>query len=69
MNALRIFRHPGEEHFIDRGRVYCPVREHDVDLDVCAGCRWATHIDLKARLPVVRCRPTRLASWLGRPWF
>ena len=69
MNLLTLFRHPSDEHFIDNGHVYCPMRDHDVELDVCAGCRWATGIDLKAKLPVVRCQPTRRPGWLGRPWL
>ena len=67
MNTLRFFRHPGDEHYVEQGHVYCPVRNHDVDIDVCLGCGWAIDIDLKAKLPVVRCRPSRLPDWLGRP--
>ena len=69
MNTLTFFRHPSDEHYIDQGRVFCPQREHDVDFDLCAGCRWATAIDLKSPLPLVRCRPTGSPSWLGRPWL
>jgi hypothetical protein len=69
MNPITFFRHPSDEHYIDQGHVFCPVRERDVDFDLCAGCRWATDIDLTSRLPVVRCRPTRFPSWLGRPWL
>lgn len=69
MNAITFFRHPSDEHFIDNGHVYCPVRSQDVEFDVCAGCRWMTRVDLKAKHPVVRCRPTREPGWLGRPWL
>ena len=58
-----------EQHFIDQGRVHCPVRKRDVDFDSCAGCRWSTGIDLKATPPVVRCAPEHQPIWSFRPWF
>jgi hypothetical protein len=64
-----MFRPRPEEHFIDAGHVYCPVRKCDVELDVCAGCRWTTSIDLAAKLPVVRCAPQSPPQWLTRPWL
>ena len=69
MNAITFFRHPADEHFIDNGQVYCPVRSQDIEFDLCAGCGWLTRIDLKATHPVVRCRPTGKPGWLGRPWL
>jgi hypothetical protein len=64
-----MFRRASDEHFIDHGSVYCPVRKHDVEFDLCAGCRWATGIDLRAKNPVVRCRPESPPQWLVRPWL
>jgi hypothetical protein len=64
-----MFRHATDEHFIDQGSVYCPLRKRDVELDLCAGCRWATDIDLQAKNPVVRCRPESPPQWLIRPWL
>jgi hypothetical protein len=58
-----------DEHFIDEGRVYCPVRKRDVEFDLCAGCRWTAGIDLKASAPVVRCRPESSPVWIMRPWL
>lgn len=42
---------------IDNGRVGCPVRNCDVEFDLCAGCRWVRDIDEKADIPFVSCRP------------
>ena len=64
-----MFRPDLEEHFIEAGRVSCPLRERDVEFDVCASCQWCTSIDLNEKLPVVRCRPKRKPFWLGRPWL
>ena len=46
-----------DQQYIDGGRVYCPSRSCDVEVDVCAGCRWMLDIDSDARLPFVRCEP------------
>jgi hypothetical protein len=64
-----LIRWARDEHFIDQGRVHCPVRGRDVDFDLCVGCRWSTGIDLDAQPPVVRCRPDEPPLWLVRPWF
>jgi hypothetical protein len=58
-----MFKRRSDEHFLEAGCVYCPLREHDVELDVCAGCRWSTAIDLQAKPPVVRCRPQARPLW------
>ena len=68
-----MFRRLPDEHLIDDGRVYCPVRKRDVEFDLCAGCHWVTSIDLKgntpANAPVVRCRPESTPVWVVRPWL
>jgi hypothetical protein len=68
-----MFRPHSEEHLIDEGRVFCPVRKRDVEFDLCAGCRWTTSIDLKGSAPtyapVVRCRPESTPVWVVRPWL
>ena len=64
-----MFRPRLSEHFIDNGRVYCPVRERDVEVDLCASCRWTASIDLSARAPLVRCRPESSPVWIMRPWL
>lgn len=46
-----------ERHFMDGGRVPCPRQGRDVEVDVCAGCRWLDRIDVNAKLPFVRCSP------------
>jgi hypothetical protein len=68
MNPLTFFRLPGDEHFVDAGRVQCPLRRRDVDFDACAACGWAIGIDLDAKPPVVHCRPAPLPDWLRVPF-
>jgi hypothetical protein len=41
---------------IDDGRVACPLRRRDVEVDLCAGCGWAGAIDMEGEAPSVRCR-------------
>ena len=64
-----MFRRVADEHLIDQGKVYCPLRKRDVEFDLCAGCSWTTSIDLKATPPVVRCRPESEPLWVVRPWL
>jgi hypothetical protein len=52
-----LFRAPLDRRFIDAGRVACPVRGRDVDVDRCAGCQWLVAIDDAAKTPSIRCRP------------
>ena len=52
-----ILRRAPRELFIDRDRVFCPVRRADTDIETCLSCRWANAIDLDAKTPVVRCSP------------
>ena len=54
---FRLFPTPLDRRFIDRGRVPCPVRTQDVEIDACARCRWLLEVDENVRLPFVRCRP------------
>ena len=44
---------------IQAGRVWCPVRERDTDLETCLKCDWVREVDLDATHPFVRCRPPR----------
>ena len=64
-----MFRPRLSEHFIDNGRVYCPVRKRDVEVDLCASCRWTASIDLNASAPLVRCRPESSPVWIMQPWL
>jgi hypothetical protein len=66
---MTMFRRANDEHFIDNGSVYCSVHKRDVELDLCAGCRWMTQIDLDAKNPVVRCRPELPPQWIVRSWL
>lgn len=40
---------------IDQGRVCCPLRRRDVEVDLCAGCGWARSIELEGEAPSVHC--------------
>jgi hypothetical protein len=44
---------------IDAGKVYCPVRERDADVELCLQCDWAREVEPEAKQPFVRCRPPR----------
>jgi len=46
----------GHEHFIDDGRVFCPVRRRDVELDLCLACEKLAAVEVDASPPSVRCR-------------
>ena len=41
---------------IDQGRVFCPVRMRDVDIDQCVGCKRLDGIDVDSRHPHVVCQ-------------
>ena len=57
MNLLTFFRRRDDERMVDAGRVYCPVRSRDVDVEACFACGWASTIELDAKPAIVRCRP------------
>jgi hypothetical protein len=50
-----IFSPRRERRVIDAGRVCCPLRRRDVEVDLCAGCGWARAIDVQSEAPSVRC--------------
>jgi hypothetical protein len=52
-----LIRPRAAQRYVDGGCVHCPLRQRDVEVDLCAGCQWMTEIDLQAKLPFVRCRP------------
>jgi hypothetical protein len=52
-----LFRPPLDRRFIDAGRVSCPLRAGDVDVDRCASCPWLAGFDHGSRTPSIRCRP------------
>jgi len=61
-----LFDRPSHEHFIDNGKVWCPVRGRDVETDVCAGCRSLEAIELDGERPYVRCEPAMPRAGLLR---
>ena len=52
-------RPPLDRHLIDAGRVYCPRRERDIDVEHCASCSHLVAFDDGASPPSIRCRPDR----------
>jgi hypothetical protein len=48
-----------DRHVIDAGRVYCPRRETDIDVDRCASCECLVSLDERSSPPAVHCRPDR----------
>jgi hypothetical protein len=63
-----LIRPAAQARCIDGGRVQCPLRERDVEVDLCAGCEWMTEFDLEADPPFVRCRPGPMPVGLMRIW-
>lgn len=43
---------------IDQGRVFCPLRKKDIDIDVCAACGSLRGIELEVPVPHVSCEVT-----------
>jgi hypothetical protein len=63
---FRLIRPASHKRYIHGGRLYCPVRGRDIDVDLCAGCEWLTAINLGDELPFVRCRPEPIPAPLLR---
>ena len=56
---LTFLRAPEERRLIHAGRVSCPLRNRDADVDECMQCGFAREVDTQAKKPFVRCRPPR----------
>ena len=54
-----LIRASEEHHLIDEGRVSCPLREGDADVEACLQCSFAGDVALTAEAPFVSCRPPR----------
>ena len=52
-----LFRDPPLQLVIDHGRVGCPVRQRDVEIDACGQCPRFDEVDEHAKIPVLKCRP------------
>jgi hypothetical protein len=52
-----LFRAPREQQLIDAGRVFCPLRSCDVDVEACMQCGFARRVEAEAKQPFVLCRP------------
>jgi len=64
-----LFRRPLDRRYVDAGRVCCPLRERDVEVDQCAACRWALEVNQESGIPFVRCRPERVPPGSARTWI
>lgn len=53
---FNFLRTPTDQLIIDNGRVFCPIRRQDTDIDLCAGCPRVRQIEDSGSLPFVRCR-------------
>lgn len=49
-------RSRSDQRIVEDGRVACPNRIGDVDIDVCAACPWLHGIDHRDDVRFVRCR-------------
>jgi hypothetical protein len=54
-----LIRRPAERLLIDQGRVACPLRKRDADLEDCLQCAFAREVAPDAGPPFVSCRPPR----------
>lgn len=54
---FNLFQRGSDHRVIDGGQVFCSNRGCDIDMEVCAGCRWLLEINEKAKAPFVRCEP------------
>ena len=59
---FRLFRRYAAPQYIDEGRVGCPMRGIDIEVDNCARCRWLVDLDVAGNLPLVHCNPRPLAA-------
>ena len=48
-----------ERRVIDAGRVACPLRGRDADVEDCLHCGFGREVAANASPPYVRCRPPR----------
>jgi hypothetical protein len=54
---LALFRFPSDRRLPFLGRVSCPIRAIEPELDVCAGCQWLYEMSQDPTDSFVRCRP------------
>ena len=61
---FRLLRAPEELRLIHRGRVSCPLRSRDADIEDCLQCSFARDVEMEGKAPFVRCRPPRKLLFL-----
>ena len=51
-----LFNRKNDQLIIDNGKVFCPVRQKDTDIDICAACHRLQEMDPDEKQGTVRCR-------------
>lgn len=70
MRVLTRTRLPRGAHIVDNGRVGCPIRGADVDVEECLTCPRLTGVGEDGALTYVTCRTASpLADLPVPPWF
>ena len=52
-----LHRHPSDRRYVYYGRVHCPIRANEPEIDVCAGCSWLLDINQSQDESFIRCQP------------
>ena len=53
---FNLFGRKHDQLIIDNGRVFCPIRQQDTDIDICAACHRIREMDTTAEPGFVRCQ-------------
>jgi hypothetical protein len=54
--VFNLFGHLSDRLLVDDGRVHCPIRKRDIDIDSCAECSRLLEMHIDGWAPFVRCR-------------
>lgn len=55
-------RDMADGHFVEHGRVWCPARRCDIDIDRCMVCGSFEDLTRDGTLEILYCRPT--SNWV-----
>ncbi len=56
---FHLFPRRSREHVVANGRVGCPLRRCDVEVDLCLDCQWFEDMESNKTFAVVRCERPR----------
>ncbi|NJD27305.1 MAG: hypothetical protein FIA92_03305 [Chloroflexi bacterium] len=62
MQLLTRKQHRTDGHIVDHGRVWCPVRQRDVDIDRCVVCGAFEDLTRESDFEILYCRPA--SNWV-----